>query len=216
MINWKIFILVILPLVTLPVVATPGLVRAQCIPNGTDCGGNSALCCSQLCSGTCCSLPGGSSCTSAADCCSGLCDGGVCVASCVSPPADLVGWWPGDGNANDISGNFNNGTLQNGTTFAPGEVGQAFSFDGVDDQITVPHQADQNTGSQITVDAWVYPAALSHGRTIIQKRSASNVGGFTFEQLGQPFGPDGSLQWVIMIGGVYHAATATNALEPVP
>jgi hypothetical protein len=26
----------------------------------------------------------------------------------------------------------NHGTLQNGTTFAPGKVGQAFSFDGLD------------------------------------------------------------------------------------
>ena len=36
-----------------------------------------------------------------------------------------VGWWPGDGNPNDITGS-NHGTLVNGATFAAGLVGQAF------------------------------------------------------------------------------------------
>jgi hypothetical protein len=46
---------------------------------------------------------------------------------CVEPPAGLVSWWPGDGNADDIV-NGNEGTLQYGATFAPGKVGQGFSF----------------------------------------------------------------------------------------
>ena len=58
--------------------------------------------------------------------------------TCVPPPASMVSWWPGDENANDIQGN-NNGTLQNGATFAAGKVGQAFSFDGVNDFIEVPN-----------------------------------------------------------------------------
>jgi hypothetical protein len=33
----------------------------------------------------------------------------------------LVGWWPGDGNANDIVAG-NNGTLQGNVTFVPGMV----------------------------------------------------------------------------------------------
>jgi hypothetical protein len=41
----------------------------------------------------------------------------------------LISWWPGDNTAIDIQSG-NNGTLQNGATFASGEVGQAFSFDG--------------------------------------------------------------------------------------
>ena len=34
--------------------------------------------------------------------------------TCVEPPSQMVSWWPGDGNANDIQGS-NNGSLQNGT-----------------------------------------------------------------------------------------------------
>jgi hypothetical protein len=35
---------------------------------------------------------------------------------CAPPPAGLIGWWPGEGTANDIVG-ANNGTLLNGVTF---------------------------------------------------------------------------------------------------
>src|SRR5262249_51337935 len=55
--------------------------------------------------------------------------------ACVTPPSGMVAWWPGDGNTNDIKSN-NNGALQNGATFAAGKVGQAFSFDGVDDFVS--------------------------------------------------------------------------------
>jgi uncharacterized repeat protein (TIGR03803 family) len=48
---------------------------------------------------------------------------------CATTPSGLVNWWPGNGDANDIVGG-NNGTLLNGTSFAPGEVNQAFSFAG--------------------------------------------------------------------------------------
>src|SRR5262249_55222459 len=53
--------------------------------------------------------------------------------------------------------NGNHGTLQNGTTFAPGMVGQAFSFDGVDDFIFVPRNSSIPIGNSArTVDMWVY------------------------------------------------------------
>ena len=74
--------------------------------------------------------------------------------TCVEPPSGLVSWWPGDGDAADIVGD-NNGALLNGATFANGVVGQAFSFDGVDDFVSVPHKAQQNIREALTIDAWV-------------------------------------------------------------
>ncbi len=56
---------------------------------------------------------------------------------CIQPPAGLVIWWPGDGNANDFIGG-NHGVVQNGAAFAPGLVGEAFSLDSVDDFVEVP------------------------------------------------------------------------------
>ncbi len=49
--------------------------------------------------------------------------------TCVAPPGGMVGWWRGEDNANDQLG-LNNGILQNGATFAPGEVGAAFVTSG--------------------------------------------------------------------------------------
>jgi hypothetical protein len=77
----------------------------------------------------------------------------ICTASaqtCVQPPAGLVSWWPGDGNAQDIIGP-NDGTLQGGTTFGPGMVGRAFRFDGVDDYVQVPHHPWLNPARALTI-----------------------------------------------------------------
>ena len=67
---------------------------------------------------------------------------GPCDA-CVAP--DLASWWPGNGDADDVVGG-NHGTLENGATFAPGKIGQAFIFDGINDQLTAP-TAGLPTGS---------------------------------------------------------------------
>ena len=40
----------------------------------------------------------------------------------------MISWWTGDLTAADLFG-LNNGTLQNGATYAAGMVGDAFSFD---------------------------------------------------------------------------------------
>ncbi len=78
---------------------------------------------------------------------------GKCHATtCALIPAGLVSWYPGENNANDIIGS-NNGTLANGTAFAAGKVGQAFSHDGADDYV------DLGAGfnlDQMALDAWVF------------------------------------------------------------
>lgn len=75
--------------------------------------------------------------------------------TCVQPPSGLVSWWPGDGGAIDIIGS-NDGTPQNGATFAAGMVGQAFSFDGIDDSVNVGNEPTLHVSAgNFTVDAWV-------------------------------------------------------------
>jgi hypothetical protein len=72
--------------------------------------------------------------------------------TCVQPPPGIVSWWAAEGNANDLQGN-NPGTLY-GATFAPGKVGQAFSFDGVNDRVEAPSSATLNITGPLTIDAW--------------------------------------------------------------
>src|SRR4051812_8312877 len=60
------------------------------------------------------------------------------MAQCLPAPANLIGWWPGDGSATNIAG-ANNGTLQGGATAtAVGFVGQAFTFDGTNSFVQIP------------------------------------------------------------------------------
>src|SRR5437879_3618383 len=63
------------------------------------------------------------------------------AADCAVGSADLVGWWPGDGNARDIAGT-NNGTLQGSASATTGGVvGSAFSFDGTNAYVQIPDSA---------------------------------------------------------------------------
>ena len=58
------------------------------------------------------------------------------LAGCVTHPANLIHWWPGDGNTDDIEVG-NNGTLEGDAGYArPGQVGQAFRFDGSGDYVS--------------------------------------------------------------------------------
>ena len=80
------------------------------------------------------------------------------IAACVTPPSGMVSWWPGDGNANDIVGS-NTGTLQGGTTFTAGKVGQAFQFAN-GSSVSVPASPSLDL-TKFTVDAWVFPTGNS-------------------------------------------------------
>ena len=66
----------------------------------------------------------------------------------------MIGWWPGDGNANDIMGS-NDGTPVNGATFAAGLIGQAFSLDGVDDSVSFGNTIGNLGTADFTVDLWL-------------------------------------------------------------
>ena len=72
---------------------------------------------------------------------------------CAPAPAGMIAWWKGEGDATD-SADDHNGTV-NGTTFASGEVGQAFTFDGTDDSVSIPDSSDWNFGTgDFTFDFW--------------------------------------------------------------
>jgi uncharacterized protein (TIGR02145 family) len=72
------------------------------------------------------------------------------------PTNGLVGYWPFNGNANDESGNGNNGTV-NGATLTTdrfGNVGKAYSFDGVSD-INCGNSSTLNFSGDATITCWI-------------------------------------------------------------
>jgi hypothetical protein len=70
----------------------------------------------------------------------------------------LVGYWPFCGNANDESGNGNNGTVNGATLTADryGITNKAYDFNGSTNYIEVPSSNSLSNISEITVSAWVY------------------------------------------------------------
>jgi hypothetical protein len=98
------------------------------------------------------------------------------TATGTAVPAGITSWWPGEGNANDILGS-NNGTLQGGATFAPGEVGQAFSFNGTSAYVSIPYSSSLALNT-FTVQAWVNPATTPSGFGILGTRFG---GEYTFD-----------------------------------
>ncbi len=88
----------------------------------------------------------------------------------------LVGYWTFDGqNTNwatgqtfDMSGNGNTGTMTNMTSStvpAPGKMGQAFKFDGVDDRVNLGSVASLNS-SNISYSAWIKILSTAVTQTI--------------------------------------------------
>jgi uncharacterized delta-60 repeat protein len=72
-------------------------------------------------------------------------------------PSGAVSLWrldEGTGTSTDDSVGTNNGTLTGGPLWVSGHSGSAVSFDGVDDYVSVPHDASL-TPTQITVSAWI-------------------------------------------------------------
>jgi hypothetical protein len=84
--------------------------------------------------------------------------GHAAAQDCVEPPAGLVSWWPGDGNADDIQGS-NDGTLVSGVGFAPGMVGDAFVINGAGSYVLIGNPANLQL-QDFTIDAWVKPNRL--------------------------------------------------------
>ncbi|MEO1096707.1 MAG: LamG-like jellyroll fold domain-containing protein, partial [Bacteroidota bacterium] len=79
--------------------------------------------------------------------------------------SSLVAYLPFDGNANDISGNGLNGTVNGATLIADreGNTNGAYSFDGVDDEITILSQPALNMTQALSVSVWVKAIPHSTG-----------------------------------------------------
>ncbi len=91
------------------------------------------------------------------------------------PTQGLVGWWPFNGNANDESGNGNNGTV-NGATLAEdrfGQGGKAYAFDGQGNYIQVANSNSLNFNTG-TVNVWVNTSEKKEA-TLICKNLFSNA-----------------------------------------
>ncbi len=71
----------------------------------------------------------------------------------VPAPSGMVSWWPGEGNALDLSGG-NKGTLAGDTTYGTGQVGKGFLFDGSSDGVLVGNPINLQM-QDFTIETWM-------------------------------------------------------------
>lgn len=68
-------------------------------------------------------------------------------------PPGVISWWRSENNALDSVGT-NHGAFSNGVSFATGEVGRSFLFDGLNGCVSIPDSPSLRPTS-VTVEAWV-------------------------------------------------------------
>ena len=80
-------------------------------------------------------------------------------------PASLISYWAAENDGLDSAGS-NDGTLVSGAAYAPGQIGQAFAFDGVDDRVLIPDDPSLHLTASMTIEGWVRVDAfptIGHG-----------------------------------------------------
>lgn len=106
----------------------------------------------------------------------------------------------------DASGKGNHGVTRGTIRVGKGKFGQAASFDGIDDWITVNDSATLDLTTGMTLEAWVYPTQTMSGwRTVINKEQPNGFGAAYYlaanSDLNQPEGAVYTTAWNKLYGG---------------
>jgi hypothetical protein len=101
--------------------------------------------------------------------------------ACFAQPSSLVSLWPGNNNTTDDGPNGDNGTLENGVTYALGEAGDAFSFNGSDQYVLIGQPVPTNLQIQgaITMSAWVYMTSYPTSTDFATIMGSEDSSGYT-------------------------------------
>ena len=114
----------------------------------------------------------------------GASDAGGSAGTCVLPPG-LIVHLPLDEGAGtttaDATGNGHDGVLLQGPAWAVGRLGNALSFDGVDDEVNAGSGAAIDDLTTLTMCAWIFPRAFpARWPAIADKSADSFTGGWNF------------------------------------
>ncbi len=92
-----------------------------------------------------------------------------------SPPVAAFSFNENTGSTlNDSSGNGNNGTI-NGATWTTGKFGNALTFNGSSNYVTINDSNSLDLTNAMTLEAWVKPAAFTEWNTILLKEQSGNL-----------------------------------------
>ncbi len=97
------------------------------------------------------------------------------VTDCISALAGLAVNLPAENSIAEVAGMNFNGSLVGDAAFTnTGKVGRAFAFDGNGDEVVLPDKDNQDILGDITIEAWIKPAATGGDQIIVDKRDADN------------------------------------------
>jgi chitodextrinase len=113
----------------------------------------------------------------------------------------------GGSTTQDASGNNLNGTITGATWTTQGRFGQALTFDGVDDWVTVADANALDLTTALTLEAWIYPTTTSGVRDIVIKEG---VGLDVYNLYARNF--SGLPESNVFVGGTNQTAVDSSAL----
>jgi hypothetical protein len=87
----------------------------------------------------------------------------------------LAAYYPFNGNANDESGNNNNGIVYGAslTTDRFGNANSAYDFNGSSSYIRVPRSGSLDLTGPVTMTAWIYPRNVSGLTAVVEKETSA-------------------------------------------
>lgn len=100
-------------------------------------------------------------------------------AECLPTPNGIVAWFAGNGHPYDLAGS-NHALAHNGLLYVPGQVDEAFGFDGAGSYLDVLDSAelDNLVAAEFTITAWMkFPAGSGATQFILDKREQVGSGG---------------------------------------
>jgi hypothetical protein len=99
------------------------------------------------------------------------------------PSNGLVGWWPFNGNANDESGNGNNGTV-NGATLTSdrnGSTNAAYNFTNSLNVINIPHSSSLNLSGAMSFSFWLNSTDVNAHQVIMNKATGGTSNSYILQ-----------------------------------
>lgn len=120
-------------------------------------------------------------------------------------PNGLEGWWQGEGDTVDATGNSPAGVTEGSVIYTPGEVGQAFDFvRGADVHVaaSTPLEVGGN-GTGFTVEAWIKPELTNEYYSIVES-DALQPGNPVFGFLGSVYSTGDLYAYFVDSQGGWH------------
>ena len=95
----------------------------------------------------------------------------------------LVAWWPFNGNANDESGNGNNGTVNGATLTADrnGSTNAAYNFTNSLNVINIPHSSSLNLSGAMSFSFWLNSTDVNAHQVIMNKATGGTSNSYILQ-----------------------------------